>query len=130
MPVETSDTSSMVSSDCTDDITDTSLVCDDDIVEVSTPKPAKHVQLRYPEYNVYMDPEISAAAKLGSMSKELKFGLVRATIHNMISTAASPPFSRYPLTAEIEEMAKSLIIAYPCLRDPESAHVSNICNQL
>ena len=77
-----------------------------------------------------MDPEISAAAKLGSMSKELKSRLVRATIHNMISTAASPTFSRYPLTAEIEEMAKSLTTSYSCLRDLESAHVNNICNQL
>lgn len=105
-------------------------LCDSDISEVSTPK-GKHagsVKLKHPEYSIYVDPEIRTAADSGKMSSELKCRLVRATIHNMISAAASPPFSRYPLTAELEEMAKSLIMIYPCLKDPETGHVSIICS--
>lgn len=95
-------------------------------VAVSTPKPSKSIKVEHPAYSVYVDSEVRAASKAGTMSKELKCRLVRATIHNMISAAAHPPFSRYPLTIEIEEMAKSLIIAYPCLRDVETGHVSII----
>ena len=80
--------------------------------------------MEHPKFSVYVDQEICAASSSGTMSHELKCRLIRATIHNMISAAAHPPFSRYPLTMEIEEMAKSLVIAYPCLRDDATGHVS------
>ena len=43
-------------------------------------------------------------------------------MHNMIASCAS--FNRLPYVSEIEEMAKSLVITYPCLRDAETGHVS------
>ena len=105
------------------------------MLEVSTPKSVKHskieppikrVKVEHPEYSVYVDSELRAVAKSGKMSTVLKQRLVRSTIVNMTAAAASEPFCRYPLTAEIEEMAKSLIVVYPCLRDPETGHVSII----
>ena len=56
--------------------------------------------------------------------KELRHRLIRGTIHNMISVAYSAPFNRMPTTNELQEMAKSLIIVYPPLRDPVTGHVS------
>ena len=107
-----------------DDNSDGSSIVKRNVIE-STPKPAKlkAIKVEHPEYSVYVDAEICAASKSGKMSNELKCRQVRATIHNMMSAAAHPPFSRYPLTMELEEMAKSLTIAYPCLRDPDTGHV-------
>ena len=42
----------------------------------------------------------------------------------MVASCAS--FNRLPYVSEIEEMAKSLVITYPCLRDAETGHVSNV----
>lgn len=107
----------------------------DDVLKVSTPKPVKYskaepptkrVKVEHPEYSVYVDSELRAIAKSGKMSTALKQRLIRSTIVNMTAAAASEPFCRYPLTAEIEEMAKSLIVVYPCLKDPETGHVSGV----
>ena len=56
-----------------------------------------------------------AASKSGQISVELKHRLIRGT---------DPTFCRYPTTQELEEMAKSLVIVYPCLKDVETIHVS------
>ena len=42
----------------------------------------------------------------------------------MTSAASHHPFNRLPTTSELEEMAKSVVISYPCLRDAETGHVS------
>ena len=44
----------------------------------------------------------------------------------MVSAASNPPFNRFPTQSEIEEMSKSLIITYPCLKDGETGHVSRL----
>ena len=58
-----------------------------------------------------------AAAKTGNVPNELCHRLIRGTIHCMCSLSLSPPYSRYPTSQELEEMAKSLVIEYPCLKD-------------
>ena len=60
------------------------------------------------------------------MSKEIRNRLVRGTIHNMVTVASSSPFDRFPTHSELEEMSKSLVIRYTCLRDSETGHVSII----
>ena len=87
----------------------------------STPK----MQLKSPEYTIYRDADIVVAAKSRSMPSELRHRLIRATISNMQAMAFSHPFNRKPTNAEVNEMAKSLTITYPCLNDPETGHVSN-----
>lgn len=81
-------------------------------------------QVKCPEYTIYKDKEIEAAVLGGNIPVELRHRLIRGTIHNMISVAYSAPFNRMPTTNELQEMAKSLIIVYPPLRDPVTGHVS------
>ena len=103
---------------------DGSLIVKKNVV-APTPRPAKLKAIKgeHPEYSVYVDTEICAASKSEKISNGLKCRLVMATINNMMSAAAHPPFAKYRLTMELEEMAKSLIIAYPCPRDPDTGRV-------
>ena len=83
----------------------------------------KTSQLQCPRYIIYHDEAVIAAAKSGNVSSELYHRLIRGTVHCMNSIACAPPFERYPSSAELEEMAKSIVMEYPCLMDPESKHV-------
>ena len=80
-----------------------------------------------PVYMLYSDPAIQNAASRGSFSKLEKERLTRGTMSNMVSASSAPPFNRFPKSGEIEEMAKSLVVLYPFLRDAETGHVSTYC---
>ena len=86
---------------------------------IHKPQPTKA-----PQYVLYSDPAIQDAASNGELNKSMRERLIRGTINNMVSTSSSLPSSRFPKSTELEEMAKSLIVAYPCLRDAETDHVS------
>ena len=58
------------------------------------------------------------------MPKELRHRVIRGTIAMMVSITNQSPYNRYPLCVELEEMAKSLILKYPGLKDPVTNHVS------
>ena len=73
---------------------------------------------------MYQDEVISNAAKLGKIPVELYHRLIRGTVHCMNAISSAPPFNRYPTSAELQEMAKSLVIEYPCINDKETGHVS------
>ena len=75
-----------------------------------------------PVYSIYTDADVLSSDKNGQMSKEIRNRLVRGTIHNMVTVASSSPFGRFPTHSELEEMSKSLVIRYPCLRDSETGH--------
>lgn len=72
---------------------------------------------------MYSDPAIVDAAHKGHFKKPEYERLIRGTISNMISASTAPPFNRYPTSAELEQMSKSLIVRYPFLRDAETNHV-------
>ena len=91
----------------------------------TTKRSTNKLQLECPEYTIYADAEIISGSKAGSISTEVRHRLIRGTMHNMIASCA--PFNGLPYVSEIEKMAKSLLITYPCLRDVETGHVSNIC---
>lgn len=82
------------------------------------------VSMRKPAYTVYSDADVQISTKNGKMSSDIRNRLVRGTIHNMVTAASSPPFNRFPTASEIEEMSKSLVVTYPCLKDGETGHVS------
>ena len=92
------------------------------------------VKLSHPEYTIYADEEIIMGSKAGQMSDDARKRLVRGVIDNMVSAAAAAPFCRRPYRSELEEMAKSLVVTYPWLRDAETGHVSytnkNICRTI
>ena len=90
----------------------------------TTKRSTNKLQLECPEYTIYTDAEIISGSKAGSISTEVRHRLIRGTMHNMIASCAS--FNRLPYVSEIEKMAKTLVIAYPCLRDAETGHVSNV----
>jgi hypothetical protein len=90
----------------------------------SIPNLLKPVEV--PSYMIYSDPALVDAARKGSFKKTEYERLIRGTISNMISASTVPPFNRYPTSAELEEMSKSLVILYPFLRDAETSHVSII----
>ena len=96
---------------------------DDDVIATSTPKRRK-MKLEHPSYTVYADTEILAGSKSNNISNEARNRLIRGTIHNMTSLAASHPFCRLPTAFELEEMAKSIVVMYPCLKDADTGHVS------
>ncbi|XP_033121316.1 uncharacterized protein LOC117120386, partial [Anneissia japonica] len=75
-----------------------------------------------PEYTIYQDTDVDFAAKSGTIPVELRHRIIRGTINNMVSVAYSPPWNRQPTNNEILEMAKSIIITYPPLKDPETKH--------
>ena len=81
------------------------------------------LQLERPEYTIYADAQIISGSKAESISTEVRHRLTK-TMHNTIASCAS--FNRLPYVSKIEEMAKSLVITYPCLRDAETGHVSNV----
>lgn len=94
-------------------------------IETYVPEVKKRkVHLLSPEYVVYKDHDLDTAAKAGKIAPDLRQRLVRATISNMMATAYAAPYNRLPTNQEINEMAKSLIITYPCLRDNDTGHVS------
>ena len=64
------------------------------------------------------------------LEKKMRERLVRGTTNNMVSVASAPPLNRFPTQTEIEEMSKSLVIAYPSLKDKETGHVSVLHNYL
>lgn len=74
-------------------------------------------------YTIYSDEDLLKAAKEGHVPSELYHRMIRGTIHCMMATAMLPPFQRCPSTLELEEMAKSLILQYPCIKDKETNHV-------
>ena len=80
----------------------------------------KTSQLQTPKYILYQDEEIVSVANAGKLSMELYHRLIRGTIHCMNAISSAPPFQRYPTSAELEEMAKSLIVEYPHLKDEET----------
>ena len=55
--------------------------------------------------------------------RELQDRLICAIMHSMVATAFASPFNRSPTSAEINEMAKSLVITFPCLKDRSGTHV-------
>ena len=92
---------------------------------ISTPLSHRRLEIRSPDYTVYKDKDLDAASNTGSITSELRHRLIRATISNMQAAAYSPPFSRLPTGAELNEMAKSLIMIYPPLKDEETSHILN-----
>ena len=82
-------------------------------------------QMMSPEYIIYRDKDIDLASQAGNIPKELRHRLIRSTISNMQAVAYCAPFNRRPSNAEVQEMAKSLVMTYPCLKDPQTGHVSN-----
>ncbi|XP_028416856.1 uncharacterized protein LOC114541067 [Dendronephthya gigantea] len=82
----------------------------------------KPLVVNAPTYTFYSDLHIQAAVREGKMDKKIRERLIRGTINNMVSASSVPPFNRFPTSIEISEMAKSLIIAYPCLKDEETGH--------
>ena len=90
----------------------------------TTKRSTNKLQLERPEFTIYADAEIISESKAGSISTEVRHRLIRGTMHNMVASCAS--FNRLPYVSEIEEMAKSLVITYPCLGDAETGHVSNV----
>ena len=82
------------------------------------------LRLNSPEYTIYQDRDIVAAAESGSIPQELRHRLIRATISNMTAVAFSNLFNRLPSNSEVKEMAKSLLLTYPCLSDSEIGEVS------
>ena len=71
-------------------------------------------QLKVPEYRIYHDEAVTAAADSGKIPTELVHRLVRGTIHCMNSISYVHPFNRCPSSGELEEMAKSITHEYPC----------------
>ena len=60
---------------------------------------------------IYRDQDIDMAYKnSANISKELQDRLIRATMHGMVQIAFASPFHRSPISAEISEMVKSLVI--------------------
>ena len=55
---------------------------------------------------------------------EIYHGFVRAQISIMVAQSSQEPFSRYPTNLEMEEMAKSIVIRYPAMKDSKTNHVS------
>ena len=51
--------------------------------------------------------------------------MVRYTVSNMCTQAYQKPFNRRPTNPEVEEMAKSLTLVYPSIKDVISSHVSS-----
>ena len=80
--------------------------------------------IKNPAYSIYTDADVQASENAGKMSGDIRNRLVRGTIHSMVCAASNPPFNRLPTHSELEEMSKSLVIKYTCLRDSETGHVS------
>ena len=76
-----------------------------------------------PAYTLYHDKDVDIAIQSGHIPVELRHRLIRGTVHNMVSVACSPPWNRLPATNEVIEMAKSLVVTYPCLKDDKTGHV-------
>lgn len=85
------------------------------------------LHVKSPVYTIYRDRRVDLASKDGSLPEHLVHDIVRATVSNMVSVALSEPWNRLPTSMELKEMAKSLIVTYPLLRDPVSGHVSFSC---
>lgn len=97
--------------------------------EEKSTKPGSNSKLLFqtPEYMVYKDSDLDVAASSGVIPNELRHRLIRATVSNMQAAAYSSPFNRRPNNMELNEMAKSLCLTYPCLADKDSGHVSDCC---
>ncbi|CAB4042656.1 THAP domain-containing 9 [Paramuricea clavata] len=80
------------------------------------------LHVKSPVYTIYRDRRVDLASKDGSLPEHLVHDIVRATVSNMVSVALSEPWNRLPTSMELKEMAKSLIVTYPLLRDPVSGH--------
>ena len=78
--------------------------------------------VKAPKYQVYRDFDLEAASKTGSIAEELVHKLVRATIHSMVAVAFEE-CNRKPNNKKLEEVAKSVVLVYPPLRDPKTSHV-------
>lgn len=87
-----------------------------------TPPTALHV--KSPGYTIYRDIRVDLASQAGSISEQLVHDVVRGTISNMTSISLCEPWNRLPISTELREMAKSLVVTYPLLRDPVNGHVS------
>ena len=75
---------------------------------------------------MYQDEAIVTASKSGNLPTELYHRLIRGTLHCINAISSAPPFDRYPTSGELEEMSKSLVAEYPCIKDEETGHVSFI----
>ncbi|CAB4023483.1 Hypothetical predicted protein [Paramuricea clavata] len=112
---------------------DLSQLCYESIKELFPEEGAKTLLLRSKIWKIISSPpsvdrDIVAAAESGSIPQELRHRLVRATISNMAAVAFSNPFNRLPSNSEIKEMAKSLLLTYPCLSDSEiGEEVQDMC---
>lgn len=83
-------------------------------------------QYKGPVFPLYHDSAVVAADNTGNLPIELRHRIIRSTLSMMISITSQEPFKRYPLTGELEEMAKSLCIKYNSLKDAVTGHVSII----
>ncbi|XP_071949134.1 uncharacterized protein [Antedon mediterranea] len=79
-------------------------------------------QAKSPKYTVYQDKDVSNASNSGQIPSELRHRIIRGTVNNMISIAHNSPWNRLPTNDEIMEMAKSVVITYPSLKDQETKH--------
>ena len=78
--------------------------------------------IKAPKYQVYRDFDLEATSKIGSIAEDLVYRLVRATIHSMVAVAFEE-CNRKPSDKGLEEMAKSIILVYPRMRDPKAIHI-------
>lgn len=99
-------------------------------MEEGTPNPLKLLktspvssQLKNPDYVIYRDELLDKTEQNGGLSKALKDRLVRYTVSNMCTQAYQKPFNRRPTNPEVEEMAKSLTLVYPSIKDVNGSHL-------
>lgn len=64
---------------------------------------------------MYSDLAFTNAAKEGVVPPELQSRYIRGTIECMKAVSCAKPYERYPTTAELNEMSKSIVIHFPCL---------------
>ena len=98
---------------------------------LSSPVSPKNLKMPHPMerswiYILYSDPANRVAAQQVNLNKFMSERLIKGTMNNMVSASSSRPLNRFPKSAEVEEMAKSLVIAYLCLRDDNTGHASII----
>ena len=77
-----------------------------------------------PVYDLYQDPLLDNLSDEIVIPAEIYHGFVRAQISIMVAQSSQEPFSRYPTNLEMEEMAKSIVIRYPAMKDSKTNHVS------
>lgn len=84
------------------------------------------LQVKSPTYTIYKDRRVDMAVQTGYLTDDLVHDIVRGTVSNMMSVSLSEPWKRLTTTAELREMAKSLVSTCPLLNDSVKGHVSCI----